>query len=106
MHTNNQGAFYMRKKDKATRNSKVWIQAIYHNIIMLSLSAYYTLLHFFFKHGGYVKCETTVDKKYSKDLEQDKLEIAPRFTISNAKEKKSRCHKRKTDFPRWRVQRN
>ena len=53
-----------------------------------------------------VKCETTVDKKYSKDLEQDKLEIAPRFTISNAKEKKSRCHKRKTDFPRLRVQRN
>ena len=51
---------------------------------MLSLSAYYTLLHFFLKHGGYIKCETTVVKKYWKDLEQESLEIPPRFTISNA----------------------
>ena len=45
---------------------------------------YYTLLHSFLEHGGYIKCETTVVKKCSKDLEQDRLEIPPRFTISNA----------------------
>ena len=50
---------------------------------MLSLSAYYTLLHFFLKHGGYIKCETTVVKKYWKDVEQDRLEIPPWFVISN-----------------------
>ena len=45
---------------------------------------YYTLLHFFVKNGRYIKCETIVVKKCSKDLEQDRLEISPRFTISNA----------------------
>ena len=42
------------------------------------------LLLFFLKHGGYTKCETTVVKKYSKNLEQDTLEIPAGFTISNA----------------------
>ena len=52
--------------------------------MILSLSAYYTLLHFFLKHGGYINCETAVVKKCWNDLEQDWLEIPPRFTITNA----------------------
>ena len=31
-----------KEKDKRTRNRKIWIQATEHNIIILSLSAYYT----------------------------------------------------------------
>ena len=31
-----------------------------------------------------MECETAGVKKYSKDLEQVRLEIRPRFTISNA----------------------
>ena len=41
-------------------------------------------MQFFLKHGGCIKSETAVVKKYRKDLEQDRLEIPPRFTISNA----------------------
>ena len=54
---------------------------------MISYYQYQSIIHyyiFFRKHGGYIKCETTVVKKYWKDLEQDRLEIPPRFTISNA----------------------
>ena len=86
MHTNNQGAFYTREKDKRTRDSKVLIQATYHNIIILSSSAYHILLQFFLKHGGYMKSKTTVVKKYCKDLEEDRLEISPRFRITNETE--------------------
>ena len=32
-----------KKKGKRTRNRKIWIQSIEHNIIILSLSDYYTL---------------------------------------------------------------
>ena len=39
------------------------------------------LLHFFLKHGGYMKCETTVVKKYSKDMVQETLETLPGFTM-------------------------
>ena len=52
--------------------------------MILSSSAYYTLLHFFLKHGGYIKCKTTVVQKYWKDLEQDRHEVPPRFTTTNA----------------------
>ena len=95
MHTNNQGAFYTREKDKRTRDSKVLIQATYHNIIILSSSAYHILLQFFLKHGGYMKSKTTVAKKYCKDLEEDRLEISPRFRITNANKRISDVKKEK-----------
>ena len=33
-----------------------------------------------------MKCKTTVVKKYWKDLEEDRLEISPRFRITNETE--------------------
>ena len=42
MHTNISGNLLYKKKHKWTRNRKTWIQPIEHNIIILSLSAYYT----------------------------------------------------------------
>ena len=50
-----------------------------------------------------MKCETTVVKKYSKDMEQDTLEILPGFTI---KQKNSGWYDGKTDFSYWREQGN
>ena len=41
----------------------------------------------FLKHGSHIKCEITCGKRYSKDLEQDGLEIPARLTISNTDKK-------------------
>ena len=45
-----------------------------------------------------MKCETAGVKKYSKDLEQDRLEIRPRFTISNANKRISDIMKEKLNY--------
>ena len=76
MQTNNQGAFYMIKR---TREQEIVTFEFQKYSIIITLIR--LLLHFFPKHGGYVKRETTVVKKYSKDMEQDTLEILPGFTI-------------------------
>ena len=45
-----------------------------------------------------MKCEATGFKKYAKDLEQDRLEIPPRFTISNANIRISDVMKEKLNY--------
>ena len=42
-----------------------------------------------------MKCKSNVFKKYWKDLEQDRLEILPRFRISNANKRISDVKKEK-----------
>ena len=45
------------------------------------------LTSFFLKHGGHIKFEITGGMKCSKDLEQGRLEIPARLTISSTNKK-------------------
>ena len=83
----------MRKKDKSTRTSKVWSQATEDNIIILSLTAHYTL-YFFLKYFGHVKCEITGVNKYSKNLEEGGLDIPASLKISNANKRMTESWKK------------
>ena len=82
---------------KRTREQEIVTSEFKQYSIMLSYYDYRRIIHYYFflKYGGYIKCETTVVKKYSKDLEQDTPEIPPTFTISNANKRISDLMKEK-----------
>ena len=67
---------------KRTREQEIVTSEFKQYSIMLSYYDYRRIIHYYFflKYGGYIKCETTVVKKYSKDLElksTKKLIVSP-----------------------------